>query len=165
MSNMAALFKQEIARIARKETRRLVEPLRKQLAGQRQALTALKGERDALRRELKSLNRHAQRNGAASPAEAADDGAPQRRFSATGLRALRSRWGISAEDVGRLLGVSGQSIYNWEQGKTRPRPAQVQAIAGLRGIGKRELSARLEELAQAKAEKPTKRKKRKQTAE
>jgi len=146
MPNMSALFKQEIARIARRESRRLVEPLRKQLAGQRQALSALKSERDQLRRELAAVAKRAQRDGeiAAAPAESA----MQRRFSATGLRALRDRLGLSAEDMGRLIGVSGQSIYNWEQSKVRPRPAQLHAIAELRATGKREIRARLEALAE-----------------
>jgi hypothetical protein len=49
--------------------------------------------------------------------------------------------------MGLLLGVSGQSIYHWEAEKSRPRPAQLQAIAALRKLGKREARRRLEEIA------------------
>ncbi|MGZ5196264.1 MAG: hypothetical protein ACXWB8_12570 [Ramlibacter sp.] len=42
-----------------------------------------------------------------------------------------------------MLGVSGQSIYKWEEGKTRPRASQLPAIAALRKMGKREANARL----------------------
>ena len=45
------------------------------------------------------------------------------------------------------LGVSAQSVYHWEQGKSRPRANQVRAIAALRGLGKRQVAARLTELA------------------
>ena len=49
--------------------------------------------------------------------------------------------------MARLLGVSGQSVYKWELGKARPRARQLEAIAALRGVGKREVNARLEALS------------------
>ena len=42
-----------------------------------------------------------------------------------------------------LLGVSAQTVYNWEAKKATPRAAQLEAIAALRGIGKREAQSRL----------------------
>jgi DNA-binding transcriptional regulator YiaG len=48
--------------------------------------------------------------------------------------------------MGILLGVSGQTVYHWEAGKTRPRPKQLLAIAVLRNVGRREAKARLEVL-------------------
>jgi DNA-binding XRE family transcriptional regulator len=50
-------------------------------------------------------------------------------------------------DMGTLLRVSAQTIYNWEAEKSRPRQEQLAAIAALRGLGKREAAAKLEELA------------------
>ena len=52
----------------------------------------------------------------------------------------------SAADFATLLGVSGQSVYKWEHGEARPRARQLEAIAALRGIGKREAAARLEKM-------------------
>ena len=62
----------------------------------------------------------------------------------------RERLGLSAEDFGKLLGVSAQSIYNWEHEKARPRAEQLAKVAALRGIGKREAKARLDQLGAAK---------------
>lgn len=62
---------------------------------------------------------------------------------------MRARLDLSAEDFGRLVGVSSQSVYNWEQEKSRPRPAQVAAIAAVRTIGKREALARLAQMGPA----------------
>ena len=142
MPNIAAVLKDEIARIARKETKRQVDPLRRQLTAQRRELAAMKRERDGLQRQLKQL-------GKARPA--ATDGAAESsgagsgmRFSASGLQALRKRLGVSAGDFGKLVGVSGQSVYNWEHGKARPRAAQLARIAELRGTGKRAAQARLD---------------------
>lgn len=64
-------------------------------------------------------------------------------FSPTGLAAQRKRLGISAQELGVLVDVSGQSIYKWEQGKTKPRAAQLGTLRGIRSIGKREVAKRL----------------------
>ena len=80
------------------------------------------------------------------------------RFSAKGLKANRERLGLSADNYGKLIGVSGLSIYNWEQGKARPRESSIAALMTIRGIGKREAAKRLETLAspQPKARTTTK---------
>ena len=74
------------------------------------------------------------------------------RFSAEGLKAHRERLGLSADNYGRLIGVSGLSIYNWEGGKAKPRESSIAALASIRGIGKREAAKRLEALAKEKTE-------------
>ncbi len=48
--------------------------------------------------------------------------------------------------MGLLLGVSAQTVYNWEGEKSRPRQQQMAAIKAVRGMGKREATARLVEL-------------------
>ena len=72
------------------------------------------------------------------------------RFSSRSVKAQRDRLGFSAKDYGLLVGVSGLTIYNWEQDKSRPRQAQLAALAAVRGIGKREALARLELLQDGK---------------
>jgi hypothetical protein len=39
--------------------------------------------------------------------------------------------------------VSGQTVYHWEQGKARPRAAQLESLAMVRGLGAREIAERL----------------------
>ncbi len=56
---------------------------------------------------------------------------------------------LLAADVARLLGVSGQSIYKWEDGKARPRASQLPAISTLRGMSKKQAAAKLAELPAA----------------
>lgn len=47
------------------------------------------------------------------------------------------------------MGVSGQSIYNWERESARPRDEQIAKLAALRKIGKREAAERLQQAARA----------------
>lgn len=68
------------------------------------------------------------------------------RFSAQSVRAQRKRLKLSAADYGKLVGVSGLTVYSWEHGNSRPRKAQLAGLVAARGIGKREATAKLEVL-------------------
>lgn len=72
------------------------------------------------------------------------------RFRADGVSAHRKRLGLSAERFAKLVGVTGQSVYNWEQGK-RPRAAQLAALSAVRAMGKREALAKLDAMSTRKA--------------
>ena len=150
MSNIATLLKAEISRISRREIRSQVQPLRKASAAYRREIAALKREVQNLRRQTSLL---AKRTAKPVEATAANASTPPLRFVAKGLRSLRKRLGLSAPDLARLLGVSDQSIYNWELKKTVPRTEQLIAIATVRSLGRREALARLEAIAGRKTKK------------
>jgi DNA-binding transcriptional regulator YiaG len=143
MPNIAAVLKDEIARIARKEARAQTAEFKKASAQYRAHIAALRRRIEDLERQVKRAGKVAARG--ADPAED-DDQTTARRFSATRLAAQRSKLGLSAADFAALIGVSGQSVYKWEHGEARPRARQLEAIAALRGIGKREAAARLAQL-------------------
>ena len=146
MPNIAVVLKEEIARLARKELRAQTQELKKASAQYRTHIAALRKRVETLERQLKKANRAA---GRSAPAEEEDsEESTSRRFSATRLASQRQKLGLSAADFAALLGVSGQSVYKWEHGESRPRARQLEAIAALRGIGKREAAARLEQLRQ-----------------
>ena len=79
-------------------------------------------------------------------AAAAEKQALRKRFSAQALKTDRERIGLSADNYGKLIGVSGLSIYNWEQEKARPRDSSIKALMQIKGIGKRKAQKLLEEL-------------------
>jgi DNA-binding transcriptional regulator YiaG len=81
------------------------------------------------------------------------------RFVAKGLRSLRTRLGLSAKQLSLLLGVSEQSVYNWETKKATPRKEQLAAIIGMRDLGKREAQERLDALKAPRRGKRSKRNK------
>lgn len=148
MPNLSIVLKQEIARIARKEQRAEVAALQKASAAHRRALADLRRQVTALERQLRLQARGAGRR-APAPVTEDDDSGPSLRFSAKGLGAQRKRLGLSAAAVAKILGVSALSVYKWESGRTRPRARQLEAIAGLRKMGKREAQARLDALSSA----------------
>ena len=149
MANFATALKAEVVRLARREIRGQTLALQKASAAHRRQIAALRRQVVALERKAKTLVKNSAR--AAPVAAAADGEGSSVRFVAKGLKSLRGRLGLSAGELGRLLGVSGQSVYNWENQKAVPRRAQVQALAQLRGLGKREVQARLEPAAGAES--------------
>jgi len=140
MPNIASVLKAEIVRLARRELRSETETLRKNLASARSEISALKRRTSELERALKKVSR---------PSTAADRPAPtsdatsSTRFRAEGMASNRKRLGLSAADFGLLVGATGQSVYAWETRKTKPSAKSLEAIASLRGLGKREVARRL----------------------
>ncbi|MDP1742421.1 MAG: helix-turn-helix transcriptional regulator [Polaromonas sp.] len=143
MPNIATVLKAEISRVARKDTRAETQPLKKASAQYRSDIAALKRRVLALEKQLSRLARSGK---AASSDTTEKTGKIGLRYSAKGLVAQRKRLGLTATAVAKILNVSVQSIYKWEEGKTRPRASQLPAIASLRKMGKQEAAKRLAEL-------------------
>ncbi len=143
MSNIATAIREEIVRLSRKETRSQVEPAKKAVAQHRRDLAALKRQVAQLERQVSLLSRKVVGTPAATPSASTTKPV---RFVTKGLRSQRNRLGLSAADFGKLLGVSAQSVYNWERELARPRAEQLMKLAALRGLGKREAGERLKKL-------------------
>jgi DNA-binding transcriptional regulator YiaG len=142
MSQFSILLKKEISRIAKKEVRAEVTPAKKSGSQARSEITALKQRVARLEAALKKLGNPSGRSRTAA-AEASDEDSPKLRFRAGGFATLRKKLDISAHDMAQLLGVSAQSVYHWETGKSKPQARQLAAIASIRKLGKKEVTARL----------------------
>ena len=145
MPNIGTILKEEIARISRKQSRTETEQLKKASAHYRGEIAQLKRRLQALEQQIKRLGKASARSAAAT-APAEEESNKQIRYSAKSLASQRRRLGLSAAALAKLLGVSALSVYKWESGNTRPRQKQIEAIAALRGMGRREAQKRLEEL-------------------
>lgn len=143
MPNIASILKAEISRVARKEVRAEIETLKKASVAHRASIAELRRQLSTLEKELRRVAKGATRS--AATADSADEEATgtKRRFSASRLAAHRARLGLSAASYGQLAGVSGQTIYHWEQGKARPRAPQLESLAVVRDLGAREIAQRL----------------------
>lgn len=141
MSAFANQLKSEISRVARKEIRAETQALKKALTQHRSEIAALKRRIAGLESLIKKVGKGV---GRVRPVErTAEAGRTALRFRVAGFASLRKKLGISAADMGRLLGVSSQSVYHWETGKTKPRPSQLAAIAAVRKMGKRAVAEKL----------------------
>lgn len=137
MPNIASLLKAEIVRLARKQVRAETLALKKAVTVYRSDIAALKRRADAVERQL----RQAQKPTKADRVQEPVDNASTLRFSAKGLASHRKRLRLSANDMGLLLGASGQSVYKWESGEARPRAKHMPRIAAVRSLGRKQAAA------------------------
>jgi DNA-binding transcriptional regulator YiaG len=141
MPNIAAVLKDEIRRLARKEVKAHTSTTKQAVAQYRRDIAKLKRLVQEQQKRIMSFAAQAQ-SGRNQPSTD-DEPLAGVRYSARSVRAQRKRLGLSADDYGRLVGVSGLTIYNWEHGKARPRKAQLASLISVRGIGKREALKKL----------------------
>jgi DNA-binding transcriptional regulator YiaG len=143
MPNLTSVLRDEICRLARKEIRSDVGVTKRQSAQHRRDIAALKRLAESFERRISFLERQEKKRVRTEKPAAPAEGV---RFSPKWLKAHRNKIGLSAADYGELIGVSGLTIYNWEQGKAKPRDKSLAALASIRGLGKREALKRLEML-------------------
>jgi len=142
LPNFASTIRDEVRRLARKESRAAVTPLRKQIHWLRRSLAQ---QRRALA-QMERAARAAARRPAASPSPGENSEGAQVRFSPAWMKKHRARLKMSREKYAKLLGASAQSVLGWESGRTRPRRKTVEAWARLRRMGVREIRNALDAL-------------------
>ena len=144
MPDLIVALRDEIRKQARKEMRAALDKTKKLVATHRREIAKLKQQLLDANKRVTFLE-VCERQRIATAKSAADS---DLRFSAKSVRTHRIRIDCSASEYGKLLGVSAQTIYQWERGKTRPRKPQLAALAKLRTIGKKEARERLRLLLQ-----------------
>ncbi|MCU0770191.1 MAG: helix-turn-helix transcriptional regulator [Verrucomicrobia bacterium] len=153
MSKIGSLLKEEIVRLARKEMRAGVRPLKRTGGQYRRDIAELKRQVKVLTARLAQQEKQLLQAMVACPPPEPEK---RPRFSAKRLRSQRKRLGLPAAAFAQLVGVTPLSIYNWERGVVRPRPELVKVLASLRSLTKRDAHARLEQLTR----KPARRRRR-----
>src|SRR4030095_6192047 len=118
MPNVGTLLREEITRLSRRTLRGELAATKKASTQRRRQIAALKRQVVLLARQVLQLARRLP-SGANAPHP--DSRVQPIRFVAKGLRSHRERLGLSATDFGRVVGVSAQTIYNWEHEAAKPR--------------------------------------------
>ncbi|MCZ6690508.1 MAG: helix-turn-helix domain-containing protein [Planctomycetota bacterium] len=137
MPNIAAAFREEIVRLARKELRAAVGPLRKRVAELTRSHAALRKTVPALEREVTRLSNEAE----ARQIQSIRAGAKELKGIRIGPRSIgaqRKRLKLTREEFGKLAGVSANTIYLWETGQVSPREKSRGVLVGLRKLRARE---------------------------
>jgi DNA-binding transcriptional regulator YiaG len=90
-----------------------------------------------------------QRAAQATPVGAgvSEDEVKAARFSGRLIQKLRARLGLSQMALGRLVGVSGAAVVQWERGRASPSAPNRKALVALRRRGRREVRRLLERVA------------------
>lgn len=151
MPNLTSILRSEISRIARRELKVEVDALKKSNARYRSDIASIKRQVAALEQQVRKLEKVSIKASSPSPKESPTQDGRATRFSAPGLKKLRERLELSAPVLASILGVSSQSIYNWEQGASRPDKELIGNIAILKKMGKREVQQRIAAMKSAAA--------------
>lgn len=139
MAKIQQIFQVEVRRLAKKEIKLSIVPLSRQLAALKKQIVMLE---KAIRGSLDK---------ASAPAPVSTESkeqakAPAKKVNVTrgGILRLRKKLALSQAEFALAAGVSSLTVCHWEQGKTKPRDSQKQAIAALRTMGKRAVAKLLD---------------------
>ena len=148
MPNIQQVLKEEISRLARKEIKAQMSGTVKQVAGYRKEIAALKREVADLQKRIAAVEKQAKRGSKAVVAAAAEGEVAVKGLSGKRIASQRKKMKLSAADFAKLVGSSMQSVYFWEQGRTKPRAAQLAKLHEVMGMGQREAKQKLEEMGE-----------------
>jgi DNA-binding transcriptional regulator YiaG len=128
-------LKAEISRLARKEIRKELEPVKRVNAMQRGLIANLRRDVTELQKEIKQLRKEL---GQPEPAKQEEE--PQKLWIlGKGILSMRKRLGLTQAELAQLAEVSTQSVVKWEktEGKVSFRQvATLQKLQEIRSMGK-----------------------------
>ena len=145
MSQLMAVMKDEIRRIARKEIRAATAGLKKDQTMFRKTVADLRRQTKAHRSTIHQLLQVATKQAKmATMAPQAAEGS-KAWVTAKGIRARRKKLKLSQAQFGKLVGVSGYTVLKWEHGSgpLKLRSRTRRAFLAIRGLGIREARLRL----------------------
>lgn len=153
MPNVAKVLKEEIQRLAKKEARDALKPLQKEVRRLKTQERELRREVDKLKAHNKRLVKRVEPVIETTEESIAKSQAQRIRPTANSVKKLRKKFKMTQAEFAKLLGVSSQSVTNWEtqKGRLQLHSRPLEAIAGAMEFGAREARKRLEELTGADA--------------
>ncbi|MCE5278845.1 MAG: helix-turn-helix transcriptional regulator [Planctomycetaceae bacterium] len=151
MPNIAIALREEINRLAAKQVRFGMTKVKQDTVRLKRDVARLKRQVAMLQREKTFLVKQVARTSevTAPPVEKLQ----KMRVTGKWMISLRKRLDLTQADFGKLMGVSGQQVYQYERktGVLRLRETTKAALAKVRQMGKREARKALEAQPVAKA--------------
>jgi DNA-binding transcriptional regulator YiaG len=143
MGKLEGMLKLEIVRLAKRETRRIGLPLRRDLRTLKNVVSQLR--KSVLGLEKWTAQQKREIGTGKIPLEATPDEVKKSRFSPRLIRSLRKRLKVTQKEMASLAGVTVGAIYQWEQGIFEPRGKKKGILVALRKLGRRAVRKLLEE--------------------
>jgi DNA-binding transcriptional regulator YiaG len=144
MGKVETVLREEIARLARKEVRNAVSPLKKEVTRLKKRVAELAAKLSDSEKQTGLLVRERRRKKLGS--DVGEEQVEATRISGGLIKKLRKKLGISQAQLAALVGVSSPAVAAWEQGRSRPAGDNLKAVVALRGYGRREIRTLLDQL-------------------
>jgi DNA-binding transcriptional regulator YiaG len=159
MGKLGVTIKSEIVRLAKREVRKTLVPLGRDVR-------LLKGAVSHLRKTVLALERFAAQQQKELekrkiPLEATTEEIKVSRFSPRLIRSLRGHLGITQRELAILTGVTVGAAHHWESGKFKPNINKKAVMVALRKLRRREVRKLLEEKSLSKVKKTVRSSRRK----
>jgi len=137
MGKLESTIKAEIERLAKREIRKVLVPLKRDVR-------SLKSTASQLRRAVLPLERFAAEEQRALAKrevrlEVSPDEVKKSRLSPRLIKTLRKKLGITQKELAILTGVTVGAADQWEKGKFTPKAEKKAAFAALRKLGRTEV--------------------------
>ena len=147
MPNIAIVLKDEMQRLARKEIKAALSRLHKDNVALKRTAADHKRRLATLERGNRKLLKYASKN-QAEAVEVKDQEIDRARITAKMIRSIRAKLNLSQTEFAALIGVNGQSVYQWEhkEGRLTFRGNTKAMIVGLRKLNRIEAHQNLEAL-------------------
>ena len=137
MGKVEAIIKSEMVRLGKREIRRILVPLSRDVrflkARVSQMRKALLGLQRFAAQQEKELGREKQR------LQAIPEEVKKSRFSPRLLKSLRKHLNITQKELGMLAGVTLTAVQRWESGQYRPKAEKRGVIVALRKLNRRDV--------------------------
>lgn len=144
MPNVAQVLKSEIQRVARKEAKAVVDPIKKENIALRKKVSELQKMVNKLQSGHKQVVKKVMPK--ETPAEKGTENKASRiRPTGQSLVKLRNKFGMTQDQFSQLLNVGRITVARWEKqdGKLKLRQSALDSIASVQKLGKREAQAKL----------------------
>ena len=143
MGKLEENIRSEIIRLAKRELRKVSDPLARNVRSLRSTVSQI-------RKTVLAVQQLTAHQGKALakrkiPLEATPEEVKMSRFSPHLLRSLRKHLGITQKELAVLAGVTMGAVQQWESGKFKPKDEKKRVMVALRKLGRRDVRKLLQE--------------------
>jgi len=142
MGKLDVALRDLIIHRARRAIKEVVRDLPSQVRGAGRQMRALQKSVAQLKKQVEGLKEARRKEAPISPAS--DTELEKARFTKRTLPGLRKRFGLTQQEMARLLEVSPLTVSSWERGKTKPAGENLAKVIALRSAAQEQVDAALD---------------------
>jgi DNA-binding transcriptional regulator YiaG len=142
MGKIENVMREEFQRLARKEIRQQVDPLRRENRELKKRIVKLEALAKPISKVIKKTTEAKLEK--MSDLRASEDEVKSARITPAWVQNLRMKLNLSQPELASLIGVSASAVRSWEYAASLPRGSRREALVALRKLGRRDVQKLLE---------------------
>lgn len=145
MPNYTTVLNEEIARIAKKEVKTVVDQILARAIDLKKKVSVLTKQNAELTVKLNELEQLLGIEPLIDPSAVSEEEIKKSRITPKYISNIRKKLGLTKNEMAAVLEINPNSIYLWETGRATPRNETKAKLIQLREMGKKEVKALLAE--------------------